>query len=42
MSGEEVAKAFVSHFYGKFANGGTQVRFSYQGELGCWLKRAVH
>ena len=26
MSGEDVAKAFVTHFYSKFANNGAQVR----------------
>ncbi|CAM9362261.1 unnamed protein product [Ectocarpus sp. 12 AP-2014] len=34
MSGEEVAKAFLTHFYSKFANNGAQAS---TGQSCCWL-----
>lgn len=46
MSGEEVAKAFVAHFYSKFTAGGTQVRVFYVlfacfGRVSCVLKHLL-
>lgn len=38
MSGEEVAKAFVTHFYSKFANNGAQVNSSGWSVSACKIE----